>query len=348
VYDRNGSRETPCSKLLVAGMHPTATKAALSTLLKAVSMGLALAAVTLLVVDDNVSTPGSNAKSNRRLALFDPRTVERKEPSRNERPVIHTFFQPTKDTNGNEYANTKRMHDDLIAAWKELWSNAGYEPRVLTLDDAKKHPDYEKYNELLSHASDKVYEDSYDFMCFMRWFAMAAQGTGGWMSDYDTFPLNMDPNNLALPNYGAFTSYQRHVPALLSGSATEWDRMAHTVTDLAVIKLHEKDFYSDMLALHDLFSMDQNTYLQDVERVGEYPYKRIGDGVGEVKVDCKATEGMLAVHLAHSSTNNAIASGILVVPESKTNNHRHYFARIFTQSWKRECFSEEQEKHLRQ
>ena len=123
--------------------------------------------------------------------------------------------------------------------------------------------------------------------------------------------------------------------------------MAHTVTDFAVIKLHEKDFYSDMLALSDLFSMDQNTYLQD-EQVGEYPYKRIGDGVGEVKVDCKATEGMLAVHLAHSSTNNAIASGTIVVPESKTKNDRHYFARIFTQSWKRECFSEEQEKHLRQ
>jgi len=225
----------------------------------------------LCFVKENSSFP---TPLNRLLqALAEDEEVE-------ERPMIYTFFELRKDKNGNPDNNGRMNHEDLIGAWKELWYEAGWSPQILTLDDARRHPDYEKYNNLLTKGTENVYEDSYDFMCFMRWLAMASHGQGGFMSDYDTFPLEITPSmgSSSMPNYGVFTSYQRHVPSLISGSATEWERMSHRVLDMAVEQIErqlreggqnsngqqaDEAFYSDMLALQDLHDMDETSYIQE-------------------------------------------------------------------------------------
>merc|ERR1712157_151800 len=49
---------------------------------------------------------------------------------------------------------------------------------VLTLDDARGHPDYKKFIAAFEKAEHKLRD--YDRMCFLRWLAMANRG-GGWI-----------------------------------------------------------------------------------------------------------------------------------------------------------------------
>ena len=55
---------------------------------------------------------------------------------------------------------------------------------------------------------------------------------GGWLSDFDTLPTFLDPE-FGLPNGGNFTCYQTFIPGLLSGSGSEWRRMAYEVVNKA-------------------------------------------------------------------------------------------------------------------
>jgi hypothetical protein len=64
-----------------------------------------------------------------------------------------------------------------------------------------------------------------DKICFYRYLAMGMVG-GGWMSDFDTFPLNAAKwdgtgNPMLLPNSGSLTIHEKTesggVPSLVSG-----------------------------------------------------------------------------------------------------------------------------------
>merc|ERR1712071_506152 len=67
----------------------------------------------------------------------------------------------------------------------------GWTPKILTVDDARKHPRFEEYNKMLDDVpldGYSGYRSGYNRLCYLRWLAMAAVG-GGFMSDYDTVPL---------------------------------------------------------------------------------------------------------------------------------------------------------------
>lgn len=63
---------------------------------------------------------------------------------RGSRPVMYTFFEWIPPRNrGTQMSDT--ADKALIAEWKAAWKAAGWEPRVLTLEDAKQHPQYDDY-----------------------------------------------------------------------------------------------------------------------------------------------------------------------------------------------------------
>lgn len=78
-----------------------------------------------------------------------------------ERPIIYTFFELRKNSDGRPDENQRSNHEDLLTAWKELWSEAGWEPRILTLEDAKKHPDYEAFSQSIVGQTENVFSESY-------------------------------------------------------------------------------------------------------------------------------------------------------------------------------------------
>lgn len=91
-------------------------------------------------------------------------------------PVMNTFWEPVP---GGCCGASEEGHNKLIAAWKSSWENRGWETRILTLDDAKRHPDFDKLEEILQQLD----VNDYNRRCFYRWLAMSNVG-GGWMSDY--------------------------------------------------------------------------------------------------------------------------------------------------------------------
>jgi len=240
-------------------------------------------------------------------------------------PKMHTFFEPAYDKVG-------KLLEEL-EGWKKAWKDAGWRPVVLTMEDAKKHPDFKKFEKAFKSAEYKI--SKYDQMCFYRWLAMAVSG-GGWMSDYDTFPLFLDAyqDGLTIPNEGKLTSYARHVPCLVSGSAGEWNRVSQLVL-FSYLK-HSKEFWSDMLALEEIQRNIQGTMNTNEVITADDPYKdanhlRGSDGSVTnpfaLKELCSVMQGKRAIHFSHASCDRA----------GFCHNKRSETIPQWINSWKEQC-----------
>ena len=77
---------------------------------------------------------------------------------------------------------------------------------------------------------------------------MSANG-GGWMSDYDTFPLNFDAEvGAKISKYGVFTSFDSHVPSLISAAQHEWEKLLQLMIGELESRTKEDGFTSDMVS----------------------------------------------------------------------------------------------------
>jgi len=222
------------------------------------------------------------------------------------RPVMFTFFEdsPHKRTSSKSDQRLARLND-----WKMAWSDQGWEPYVLTLEDAKRHHNYTKYINVLDSLGLKNPmngRDEYIFLSIMRWLAMASSG-GGWMSNIDTFPLHLEPC-YTLPNNGKFTGHNWVIPNLLSGNYWEWNR----ITDLLINHLflnYQNGFWSDIQAFSHIFHIQSAFLAQKYVRevAGFYKkelnqhHKQINDYTNFNKDICAMSQNIMAVHFSFSS-----------------------------------------------
>lgn len=81
--------------------------------------------------------------------------------------TINTFFQPLERQNKIRVGVIETKHRAVLDAWAAAWTSEGWATRVLTLDDAKKHP---RYSELEARISKLPLGKSvqYDKMCYLR------------------------------------------------------------------------------------------------------------------------------------------------------------------------------------
>jgi len=94
------------------------------------------------------------------------------------------------------YVNVPGLWSDesqraLIDVWQRSWRKAGWEPVVLTEDDARKHPRFDFFNEHFRSLPSE-YGVDYTTACFMRWLAVAQAG-GGLLLDYDVINYGFEP-----------------------------------------------------------------------------------------------------------------------------------------------------------
>ena len=266
--------------------------------------------------------------------LRDPRTLVQKEKKR---PPMYTFFQMKRISTGGRL-DTNGKHEEMLETWKKSWYTRGFDPIVLNLEDAKKHPAFEHYSskfEKLTSDDAFIFGGSYDYMCLMRWLAMAAQGVDAFMSDYDTYPFHIRADyGYNLPNGGNFTAYQIMVPCLMSASASEWERLARLVIDNVLEKFEAdgtRGVYSDMFALADVYNkspVHDRAFISE-NRVSGYPY------IDKDNIDCEGTKDTLALHLAHHSTKTARKRRLL--PENVNDNQRYKFYFMMMKDWVEQC-----------
>ncbi len=272
------------------------------------------------------------------------------------KPIMHTFYQHidkehhhkgyTKNTGTG--MSSDEAHIAMVKAWEESWSDAGFETRVLSIEDVMRHENYDQIREFLDNEA----FGEYDELCFLRWYAMATVG-GGWMSDYDVVPLksllpeeyfgapdqlsedDMEGNNgIPLPNEGKFTVYNIVVPSLMSGSTEEWERMASALMDLA--HEHTKDFYSDMYGLVDMNKSGDGAYIKE-----DQVLSKLADFVSDNgDIDCEKVwkmpeEHLWAVHFSHWNIHDAVVNGIL--PGGTRPDDRPDVAKEFILKFEEEC-----------
>ena len=139
------------------------------------------------------------------------------------RCVVYTYFED------------QGMGDEpALEVWRDVWAKAGWDPVVLSQKDAERHP---RYDEMVRRFSEypTVNVPGYELACYLRYLAMAVVG-GGFMTDYDVINVNVPPPPTCdwLPNDGAFTTHEKFVPSVASGTAAEFDRVVNEFYDVDV------------------------------------------------------------------------------------------------------------------
>ena len=260
------------------------------------------------------------------------------------KPIMHTFFEPIEKENGSQITagSTDQGHQDLINVWKESWESIGFETKVLTREDAVKHNDFFYYYKRLL----KLGVSEYNQRCFWRWMAMGALNgdcqNGGWMSDYDTFPLNFTVEEAKeIEKKPGFKSFNRYVPNLIHSDAQHWNKMIRKLIrppiqkarQAAILSDVEKTLVTDMLMLRDI----QKTYGNDElgitvwERespIAPQPLSMLydSDENDETKlvINCERAKLAKVEHVSHMKTTQLI----LKYPELRGDlTEKHDFVR---------------------
>jgi hypothetical protein len=102
---------------------------------------------------------------------------------------VYTYFQQVDKLK----LGKKPWH--LVEYWVSHWKSRGWEPAVLTIEDAKKHPYFPEYFKWIKKVK-TVNPFEYEAACFLRHLAMSVVG-GGLMTDTDVFNLTLQPGGFA-------------------------------------------------------------------------------------------------------------------------------------------------------
>lgn len=281
---------------------------------------------------ENISLRGRSEENE----LSEDNTAIRSLSSNEKRPVMHTFYARIDP---DQYVKYTGMSDEadrkMLQHWKNYWHRAGWDTKVLTLDDAKKHPDYDKFDKALD--LNIMPFGYYDKLCFMRWIAVAASG-GGWMADYDTFPIRKVHFD-DLPADGKLAVYDQTlhggIPCLVSGTSEEFTRVANLILDNTIERGVNEPFWSDMMALFDIHRNDPAVFVQKQGILrGEKAFE--GDRhFPNPEKDCpKMAKHHWAVHFSHNAIQQGVAKGTL---SKMTFDNRPNVAEGWLNQWAVRC-----------
>ena len=228
---------------------------------------------------------------SRLLSSVDEIKMDEKDTKRNMaegRPLIYTFYYPipmdVRHTDMSEYDDAT-----LLKTWEITWHDAGWEPKILSMEDARQHPNFDRlYHTILGKRfSISIQEE----MQYLKYLAMASTYKGGWYADYDVFPLYMEAEH-KLPNGGNFTMYDGYMSSLLSGTASEWDRIGTGLIEFVGKKLLTSNgaIGNSLEAMQQYWPQISETTNQTNEVLRLEPIEKIKD--------CKPFKNRRAVHFA--------------------------------------------------
>ncbi len=118
----------------------------------------------------------------------------------------------------------------VVDLWRQSWSSKGWDARVLSIVDAKRHPRYPEINRRVDTLP--VDQRGPVRSSYRRWMALAVAG-GGFLSDYDV--INHDFAPIGFPE-GFLTVYRGDgTPVLCSASATVANRFVDYLLGLDTV-----------------------------------------------------------------------------------------------------------------
>ena len=248
------------------------------------------------------------------------------------RPKIYTFYSPlVRALETPREQRTRKTDQELLEVWKTSWYNAGWDPKVITLDDAKSYRGYISYHNRLRQVKllgKGGRGEEYNEYCFLRYLAMAQVG-GGVMSDYDLFPLSDAASSPAVPEPANFTVHQKTlnkagpVPSLCSGSAKEWERIADAI--LSVSEGPSESGWSDMTALMHIYHTQPGSLLLQDHVLGSHELEQMPSSHDRCRLASR--KKAWGVHFSHY---DVLESGNKIFD-------RPQMAIDFEEKWRRGC-----------
>jgi hypothetical protein len=209
---------------------------------------------------------------------------------------IYTYYQQIKHHG---------LQEELIDLWKISWSRQGYEPIVLNLEDAKKHPYFETLESEMPIIFNKITGKNikqYGMSCWLRWLAYATQKDEKfYVSDYDAinvnFPITESDNKLHLMDNGC--------PFLASGTPKQFENLCKAFVEVSNQRIdilkQQADHYHDQEFFHYNFMPRQNNHAHELRDKYNISLTRTRPKIGSLynpNTDLDRDE-VQVVHLAH-------------------------------------------------
>lgn len=274
-----------------------------------------------------------NATLNRPYTLHFEERRRLSEVSARQRPPIYTFYSPlVRAMETPREQRTRKADQQLLEAWQAAWYDAGWDPKIISLKEAKQHPAYDPYLAQLQNIKllgSGGRNEEYNEYCFLRFLAMAFVG-GGTMADYDLFPIKKATSSPSIPMPDRFTVYQETlnkagpVPALCSGTATEWERIAQAILEIS--QQPTQTGWSDMTALMRLYKTQPDSILLLDQVLGSNELEQ-APGAAHERCRMASHKNAWGVHFSHY---DVLQSGHKVF-------ERPQMANDFVENWKRVC-----------
>lgn len=176
---------------------------------------------------------------------------------------VYTYFEQVEELK----AGTKPR--ELVDFWQAHWKACGWEPVVLTIEDAKKHPYFPEYYKLIKKVK-TTNPFKYEAACFLRHLAMSAVG-GGLMTDTDVFNLSLKPTDL--PDMDRILILGWRVPCAVWGSAEGYEFLCKAMAPYC------KKISSDMHIIQYLGVPSRKwcpEYPDESEKMIHFPVSKVG------------------------------------------------------------------------
>jgi len=208
---------------------------------------------------------------------------------------VYAFFQNVEGSSISIDSN------EMLRNWKDAWSSMGWEPRILTMEDAKNHPFYSSYEEMLNLVplDDPIKPIERSRIQYLKYLAMASVG-GGWLSEYDTMPLR---SPLPIDKYvNKFSVYESPgISSLLSGSASEWTRMAKLLLKTGMRNKNSPHWSETMGLVHVIHTGECECDLKHMVLEAD----QVLTGRPLEAADCELLQNYMGVHFSALSLNRS-------------------------------------------
>jgi hypothetical protein len=79
--------------------------------------------------------------------------------STNKKPIVHTFYHEYNAAAGGT-GMTTAADQALLKVWVDEWTEAGWNPKILNMEDARQHPQFDTVNKMLDGLPFKYYDVS--------------------------------------------------------------------------------------------------------------------------------------------------------------------------------------------
>jgi hypothetical protein len=211
---------------------------------------------------------------------------------------IYTYYEDIKF----------KQQEKMLELWKTSWKNAGFEPKILSKEDAKKSSFYEEFVEKMKDIHLRVMKkeiSDYGLSCYVRWLAYSTQPSEYfYVADYDCINNGLEPLSIT----DKLHLMDDACPCFVSGKPDQFNNLCHLFIDISLERIEEIVSTNNCVCYHDqnFFITNMTSHNKNKQALLEanniiLTRDRKND-VGPFELNKKNTVKVL--HISHQNANN--------------------------------------------